>query len=746
MKSTLVVIAITLSPVVPLRAQQPITNRPITKDWITHHLVFSNPGTKEEAIKNGTYDRWLRIVNDPRYIMQQEERSLMASAPSGAPAEVAAPDDGGDDDGQPPEAPAPAYNGPLPHGLAKALIAPPPGPVVPEKKLPSHHRIKKDWSEALTTTSGAAGAAGATTGLGEFPATYEASLGSPSCANDFAAYNTGLAGSSTQASLIAYNNIYPSTSNPTCTGPTVYWAFNTGGTIVNSVAFYAPPGSSDGTGTQMYFVQTVGGVANLTLLKWGSSTCTGTCSISNPASNLTAALSASAYTSCAAPCYWTVALSGNPTDTYSAPYYDPSSDTIYVGDDAGKLHQFTPAFAGPLTETVSTGASVWPAVVNANASLGSPVFYNNGSSSAVLVGDYPIGYNSDCQSYVTSTSAPCGYLYSVPSTGSGTSGTIVRSAQLDYNDGIIDSPILDSAAGMVYIFVGADNNGATITGTVTTSSTTVTWVSGSTFVTGSAWVGLTIAINGAVYTISSVSSTTSLTLTASAGTQSSAVGYSVGTNCGITGGFDVPCAGVYQFEVYPTAFSAGSSGTEAQVGVGSQFMMSGTFDNAYFTSSDPPTGHMYVVGNTGPGNNTLYQVTITSGVMSATSVAGPVVANNYTNGYYASGLQVTEYLNGSTDYIFLSVLAFGNATGCTSPGLTIGCAMGFNVTSGSIGTIESLGVTGAIAEEGGTSGIVVDYDPGTGGNIYFSTLLNTSCTTINTAGPGCAVQTQQSNP
>jgi hypothetical protein len=61
-------------------------------------------------------------------------------------------------------------------------------------------------------------------------------------------------------------------------------------------------------------------------------------------------------------------------------------------------------------------------------------------------------------------------------------------------------------------------------GTVNTSGTTVSWVSGKLFYTLQG--GGTITINGINYTISSVSSTTSMTLTGSAGTQS-AVPYSV---------------------------------------------------------------------------------------------------------------------------------------------------------------------------------------------------------------------------
>ncbi len=45
-------------------------------DWSTHHLVFSNPGAREDAVKNGTLDRWTRITNDTRFRMQQGRRSM----------------------------------------------------------------------------------------------------------------------------------------------------------------------------------------------------------------------------------------------------------------------------------------------------------------------------------------------------------------------------------------------------------------------------------------------------------------------------------------------------------------------------------------------------------------------------------------------------------------------------------------------------------------------------------------------
>jgi hypothetical protein len=477
-------------------------------------------------------------------------------------------------------------------------------------------------------------------------------------------YNTGLAGSSSQASIIAFNELYSS-----CTGgPATFWAFNTGGTIVNSVVF-----SLDGT--QVAFVQTdnTTGYADLVLLKWQASTGT----LSAPVAPTSVA--AASYNTCTAPCMTIFTLNGNPTDTYSSPFAaygsSGSPSTIYVGDDSGKLHEFTNVFATGANTPSEVTTSPWPVRLNTStdAALGSPVY--DATSGNVFVGDYLANISSSCQPGIASASGQCGYLYSI-----NTSGTVVQSGQLDYNLGIYDSPIVDSTTEEVYAFVGADNS----------------------------------------------------------------------TNCS-----SGPCAGVFQF---PVSFSAGAAGTEAAVGAGYEFLMSGAFDNQYFTSTSPPSpnGHLYVVGGTGPQNNTLYAITFTNGSMSTSATAGPVVATNYTNSYYAAGLQVSEFCNNGsspctstagTDYLFLGVLGFGSnfsANPCTSQTLSTGCIMGFVApTSGTVSS--SATPTGTLPESGGTSGIVVDNGASGASNIYFSTLLNQTCTTSGGTG-GCAVQASQSAP
>jgi hypothetical protein len=54
-------------------------------DWSHHHLVFANPGTMADAIKNGTLTKWRQITGDLRYQMQKRKRSGTPQAAASAP-------------------------------------------------------------------------------------------------------------------------------------------------------------------------------------------------------------------------------------------------------------------------------------------------------------------------------------------------------------------------------------------------------------------------------------------------------------------------------------------------------------------------------------------------------------------------------------------------------------------------------------------------------------------------------------
>ena len=162
---------------------QDAKSKGIPKDWSMHHVVFSKPHNAAQQQK---------LANNPRYILQQQIRAAMAAPPS-LPAPLAAterPD--------PPEV-FPAYNGgPLPRGIHQALIPPTGKEAVPNGK--GKKRFHKDWSVGIGSNG--------TTGVGQFPATYTQTA-SP-CGSDIAIYNTGLGGSVSQATVVAYNNIYAS--------------------------------------------------------------------------------------------------------------------------------------------------------------------------------------------------------------------------------------------------------------------------------------------------------------------------------------------------------------------------------------------------------------------------------------------------------------------------------------------------------------------------------------------------------
>ena len=652
----------------------------LASDWTHRHVIFSDPGAADDARQNGEYERWLKITNDPRYGMQQLRRG--GAAPRASiefrpapvdeqlklnPAELSLdrldsdrfdPDrldsDLSGDEHSAGEAGKfttddESSDGVLPQGLTHALI--PPRPQQPEVRTPFPHVVlrasrrempnlfHKDWSETLGSSG--------RVGMGNFPATFTTTAAG--CITDFAVFNTSLTSSSSQAGIVAFNHLYSG-----CATPAVYWAFDTGGKVQTSVAL-----SLDGT--QVAFVQTdnTTGDADFVVMKWAASSGT----LTSP----TPLTSKSTYPSCTAPCMISIPFTGNPTDTYSSPFIDYATGNAYVGDDAGNMHKFTNVFTA---STPAEATSPWPVTLNTStdAALGSPVY--DATSGNIFVGDYLANASSNCEPGVASAEGQCGYLYSV----SASSGAVVRSAQLDYNLGIYDSPIVDSSAGMVYAFIGADNS----------------------------------------------------------------------TSCS-----SGPCAAVFRF---PAGFTSDAGGTEATVGAGYQTLMSGSFDNQYFTSGSSPTGHLYVVGGTGPENNTLYSITITGNAMGS-ATAGPQVATNYTNSLYAAGLEVIEFCNNGggactatqgTDYLFLSVLAYGSSFStnpCPSQSTSIGCVMGF--TAPASGTVSSSATpNGTLAEAGGTSGIVVDNGASGAANIYFSTLLNQTCTTSGGTG-GCAVSASQ---
>ena len=73
--SVLGCVALIASVALSLAAQDnPSQPKGAPDDWTHHHVIFSNPGTMQDAIKDGSYERWLRVQTDPRFKMQQMKR------------------------------------------------------------------------------------------------------------------------------------------------------------------------------------------------------------------------------------------------------------------------------------------------------------------------------------------------------------------------------------------------------------------------------------------------------------------------------------------------------------------------------------------------------------------------------------------------------------------------------------------------------------------------------------------------
>ena len=356
----------------------------LVDDWTHHHLIFSNPGTFTEAIAQGRYTQWYRTVSDPRFAMQQLKRNRH----QGPPNEAAAP-----------------------------------------------HR---DWAFSL---------GGGTVAENMFPAKFGFNINAtPNCLLDYVAYGLNVAGTTGgQANMVALNNLYSGSGTPFCTGhaaPTVYWAYNvsfaspTKGTVTTS-----PTLSMDGS--KVIFVESGGSAGPyLHVLVWNSAD-GGTVAASKAPTNVLAA--GQGVSSCPSgtpqpSCLVSILLnSTTETVTNSSPYYDYTSDTVYVGDDAGNLYKVTPVL-GSGTPVV-TKLNIVSTVGALTSVMTGPVY--DPSSGFVFVG------------------ASNGVLYAVTASSF---SSVAGSFQLGdtscsgagYNRRLTDPPIVDSSNGWVYEYVTAN--------------------------------------------------------------------------------------------------------------------------------------------------------------------------------------------------------------------------------------------------------------------------------------------------
>lgn len=596
----------------------------IPEDWSHHHLLFSDPGTADDAIRAGRYNDWFQIVNEPRYLMQQFRRNSAARGPYAN--DVAWREN------------LRAQFAERNHERGSHWGAP----------KPPKSTLKQDWNVNLTTSAVMPNTS---------PAKYNFDTTGASC-SDYVAYPTGYSGTS-NASIIAYYDLYTGTCSQTGGLPNVWGAYNTSGITSTTASVTTSPVLSSG-GTMIAYVQASGGAAWLVVLKLKT---TATGSLGSPTTPTTSTTGMN----CTGPCAYAVSLShASSGDTYSSPYYDYANDAIYVGDNNGYLYKISPVFTATSTPS--------PSSIHLNATTGaliaSPVY--DPTSGCVFVGDTQ------------------GYLYSVNSgvagavcTGSFSANT--KSEQLSLGgDGIFDGVLVDPSAQMVYAFVTSSIGfgGRTATIGVTNFSTTFTF--SGTSVT-SADVGKTISGTDIP------TGTTIATVSASNhnGTLSQSA---TGTDASDSVTIAVVGSGDEAVVQYTTTITSGEAPNgEADLGAGADTynLYAGTFDNTYMTSSNAasPSGNIWVIGNDGAtgGGAALYRVPISSNVLGASVSA--VTVNSAHPGW---ATPVTEFYNSTigtsgTDSIYFSV-NHSSASGCTNSSGN-GCVLAYTV-SGTSATLS----------------------------------------------------------
>ncbi|HEY6339219.1 MAG TPA: hypothetical protein VIW68_12070 [Candidatus Sulfotelmatobacter sp.] len=666
---------------------------PLPTDWSHSHLIFSRPASVEQA---------MRLQKDPRFEQQLYRRAQALRLPF-------AGTDGGD------------------------LIS-------SQLRLPLRRGgLKGLWEESL--------GAGATVGAVNFPAKFSFNSSVANCGGattpDFVVYSTGLAGSGTQASIIAYDNLYVG-----CTGivPSTYWAYNTGGQILTSPDF-----SLDGT--QVMFVQATGGIGSFVLLKWKASA---TETVGAP--GVPTSVSNASYSGCAAPCMTSIQLQDTshvPTnDVTSSVYYDFSGDTAWVGDSRNWLHRFNPVIKGTPAEVVSS----WPVQLNpGNATaLASPVY--DQVSGNVFVGDAG------------------GFFYRV----SASTGAVTASSQIGHGTGagagIVAGPIVDSTAEVAYVF--ASNDG------VAPSAAVYRFASG--FATGTAGakaiVGTSAAapeplyegaldsayensVNAAgnlyvcghtsgrpfLYQVQITSGGVLGTVTtgppiATAGTGCSPVTDILNRNAtggrtewifaGVqNNGRETPCGGggcVMNFKDTPwqplTAYSVGQEIVDSNFHV--QMVITGGTSAAAAPTWSASLGAP-PLDETADGGVTWVNLGLTAGTTPVAWVPGH---------RYAVG----NFIEDTNSAIEVVTAIFGAShSGGVQP--TWNTTFGQTTADSQVTWTNAGPATGALASAGGSSAIIVDNTVTSGvsgSQIYFSTQANQTCGA--TPNVGCAVQASQS--
>jgi hypothetical protein len=665
--------------VVPLSAQDKTTRTVgIADDWSHHHLVFSNPGTAEQAMQNGTYEEWLRIQSDPRYLMQQVKRYSPPPVVGESGSSVATERSATETESAGQEI---RFEG------VRPLVS-------------KRESFQKDWSMDLGS--------GGTIGTDQYPSKWSFSTTQAFCDSDttpdYVVNSTGPAGTGAVAatgSITLGNNPNGWTGTSSVTVGATTYTFVTALTAVNQVLLYTASGSASTNRTRT--AENLEAVinANSSECYSGTPNCVFTGQTANASATATAAGSTVTLTAITPGTAGnTIPLSrinGNPGNiavtAFSGGVNGPASIIAYdnLYSQCSGLHPLvywqyaTTGTAGPLSPTVSEdGTQV--------------VFVQNGASGANLVllkwtkNASLVQIGSTAAASYRSCVLPC--MTAIPLSGA---PTVTYSTP--FYDYLNDVVYVGDDSGMLHKFQNIFNSG-------TPAEVSTNWPVN---IDAAALLGPTDPLTGPVFDNTSGNVLVFITGTVDGnGTELAHVSAAGGTvtvsaqlgNGAGEGPVDAPLVDSSAGTVYgfladgragtdatvvqlTTTFISGATATSVNIGIDNAagFGYDGTFDNTYYSGASP-TGNLYACGYAAASTiPTLYRIPVTNSSM-GTPVALPAI--DTTAGEACS--PVAEFFNSPTDRIFLGVTSGGSATGCAG-----GCAMNFVVTEWQASTAYSVG-------------------------------------------------------
>jgi hypothetical protein len=290
------------------------------------------------------------------------------------------------------------------------------------------------------------------TAIGSFPAKYNFDINAgPSC-SDFVVFPENSYGSTTQANIIGFNNLYDGTC-PSSAGtglpfaPSVQFAYY----VDVGYMLSSPTLSEDGSKIAFVTYNSLKGMTfhMLTLSTTGSN---GT-AYNAPVAPCTVNGVQSCTTNNAVDTSFVVSTSTNSNYPVSSPFVDYSGDIAYIGDEAGNLHKITGVFRGTPSEITTAG---WPFAVESGSSLSSPV-YDSVSQHIFGVTNNANLYCIDASSGTPAFCNPSGKI------SVGSQGTVW------------EGPIVDSTAGTVFA-EGVNTSGSNFTPILTQATTSLAGV------------------------------------------------------------------------------------------------------------------------------------------------------------------------------------------------------------------------------------------------------------------------------